>query len=126
MRQIRRISKHSAGRFVVLAMCFALMLVPDGLAATTGLNAVATQQTPKASDQGNDEAAIKLAAQIRRALVNDKSLSVRAHNITIVVRNGTVTLRGMVASGQEKQAVHQKVLRIAGSEPVNDLLTVKQ
>jgi hyperosmotically inducible periplasmic protein len=107
MRQIRR-----------FAMCLALLLVPG--------TSVAAQRTPNASDQSNDEGAVKLAAKIRRALVKDKSLSVRAHNITIIVKEGTVTLRGMVDSGHERQEVHQKVQRIAGSMQLNDLLTVKQ
>jgi osmotically-inducible protein OsmY len=81
---------------------------------------------PSASEQSNDPAAIKLAAQIRRALVKDKNLSVRAQNITVVVKDGAVTLRGTVNSTVEKQAVHQKVQQIAGSMPVHDLLTVKQ
>lgn len=90
------------------------------------LHAQSTKRTPTAGDQSNDEASLKLAARIRRALVKDKNLSVRAHNITVVVKGGAVTLRGMVDSSEEKRVVHQKVEQIAGSVPVNDLLTVKQ
>lgn len=89
-------------------------------------SSTSAQRTPNASDQSNTEAAVRLAAQIRRALVKDKSLSVRAHNITVIVKDGTITLRGIVDSSREKQAVHQKVHRIAGSMPLNDLLTAKQ
>jgi hyperosmotically inducible periplasmic protein len=90
------------------------------------LHAQSSKRTPTAGDQSNDEASLRLAARIRRALVKDKNLSVRAHNITVVVKGGTVTLRGMVDSSEEKRVVHQKVEQIAGSVPVHDLLTVKQ
>lgn len=115
---MRKRFKCLAARILPLALAAAISLAPRLDAQTT--------QPPNASDQSNDRAALKLAAQIRRALVRDKSLSVRAHNITIVVKNGVVTLRGAVDSAHEKQAVHQKVQRIAGSVPVTDLLTVKR
>lgn len=117
---MRRIRKFLARAGFLLAIGFALMRVP------ADADAQSSRQTPNAGEQSNDAASLKLAAQIRRALVKDKTLSVRAHNITVIVKGGTVTLRGMVDSTEEKRAVHQKVQKIAGSAPVNDLLTVKQ
>jgi len=68
----------------------------------------------------------ELARKIRRAVVTDKSLSIRAHNIKIIARNGTVTLRGAVRSDQEKNAVTAKAIQIAGANNVKDEISVKR
>ena len=68
----------------------------------------------------------ELARKIRRAVVTDKSLSIGAHNIKIIARNGTVTLRGAVRSDQEKNAVTGKAIQIAGANNVKDEISVKR
>ena len=67
----------------------------------------------------------ELARKIRRAVVTDKSLSIRAHNIKIIAKNGTVTLKGAVRSDQEKSAVTAKAIQIAGANNVQDEISVK-
>ena len=47
-------------------------------------------------EQGGEAADVKVTAAIRRAIVNDHSLSVNAHNVKIITRDGIVTLRGPV------------------------------
>ncbi len=120
MRQVTWKRKFLVTGVFLFAMGFGFIHEP------APLHAQSSKRTPTAGDQSNDEASLKLAARIRRALVKDKNLSVRAHNITVVVKGGTVILRGMVDSSEERRVVHQKVEQIAGSVPVNDLLTVKQ
>lgn len=68
----------------------------------------ADQQKENASDR-------ELARQIRRAIVQDKSLSTYAHNVKIVAQGGTVTLKGPVKSEEEKAAVEQKAAQVAGA-----------
>jgi hyperosmotically inducible protein len=68
----------------------------------------------------------ELARKIRRSVVTDKSLSIRAHNIKIIAKNGTVTLRGAVRSDQEKNAVTAKAIQIAGANNVKDEISVKR
>ena len=68
----------------------------------------------------------ELARKIRRAVVTDKSLSIRAHNIKIIAKNGTVTLRGAVRSDQEKNAVTAKAIGLAGANNVKDEISVKR
>ncbi len=51
---------------------------------------------PTADQQKNAPNDREMARQIRKALVDDKSLSTYAHNIKVVVQNGQVTLRGPV------------------------------
>lgn len=80
-------------------------------------------QIPTASDQGNSKPDIETTAKIRRAIVADDSLSVSAHNVTIVTRDGKVTLRGDVRSVQEKATVAAKAVAAAGA-PVDNQPTV--
>jgi hyperosmotically inducible protein len=80
-------------------------------AATT-----ADQQKENKSDR-------ELAKEIRRAIVQDKSLSTYAHNIKVISENGTVTLKGPVRSEEEKKAIEAKAAEIAGKN-VNSEISV--
>jgi osmotically-inducible protein OsmY len=60
-----------------------------------------------ADQQKNDKSDVELAAEIRRAVVDDKSLSTNAHNVKIIVVAGQVTLKGPVASQAEKATVEK-------------------
>lgn len=74
-----------------------------------------------ASDQGNSEADIEMTAKIRRAIVEDDSLSTLAHNVTIITRDGKVTLRGDVRSMEERTAVLAKATAVAGATVDSEL-----
>jgi len=66
----------------------------------------------------------QLTAQIRKALVADKSLSTYAHNVKVVAQAGTVTLKGPVRSDDEKKTVVSKAEQIAGAGKVTDELSI--
>ena len=86
-----------------------------------------TQNQTQTADQGkNDKSDRMTTAKIRRAVVADKSLSMYAHNVKIIVVGGAVTLKGPVHSEAEKQAVAEKAAQIAGADKVNNQITVKQ
>ncbi|HUK91165.1 MAG TPA: BON domain-containing protein [Blastocatellia bacterium] len=102
-------------------------------AATSGLAAAAIQDpntTPQdsgqvtADQQKQNKADRDLTRQIRKAVVSDKTLSVAAHNVKIVSRDGMVTLRGQVKSEDEKKAVEDKATEVAGAGKVTNELTV--
>ena len=57
-------------------------------------------------------------------MVADKSLSISAHNVKIISRDGMVTLRGTVKSDDEKKAIEDKATEIAGQGKVTSELTV--
>jgi hyperosmotically inducible protein len=78
-----------------------------------------------AGEQPNAKGDVQLTARIRRAIVKDKSLSTMAHNIKIVSANGGVILRGPVKTTQEKQAIEEKAVAIAGAGKVNNQLEVE-
>jgi osmotically-inducible protein OsmY len=77
----------------------------------------ADQQKMNASDR-------ELTQKVRKALMEDKSLSTYAHNVKVVSRDGTVTLKGPVRSAEEKQAIEAKAVEVAGAGKVNNQLTV--
>jgi hyperosmotically inducible periplasmic protein len=67
----------------------------------------------------------EITRQIRRAIVQDKSLSTYAHNVKVISRNGMVTLKGPVRSDEDKQAIEAKAKQIAGEGKVGDQLEVQ-
>jgi osmotically-inducible protein OsmY len=67
-----------------------------------------------ADQQKENKSDRELSRQIRRALVEDKSLSTYAHNIKVIAQNGQITLKGPVKSDEEKQAVEAKAAQVAG------------
>ena len=83
------------------------------------------QNQTETADQGkNDKLDRMMTAKIRRAVVADKSLSMYAHNVKIIVVGGAATLKGPVRSEAEKQAVADKAAEVASK--VDNQLTVKQ
>jgi hyperosmotically inducible periplasmic protein len=83
------------------------------------------QAEPTADQQKENPSDRQLAAQIRRAIVKDKSLSTYAHNVKIIVQNGSVTLRGPVKSDDEKQAIEAKAAQVVGgTDKINDQIQV--
>ena len=85
------------------------------------------QNQTATADQGkNDKLDRMMTAKIRRAVIADKSLSMYAHNVKIIVVGGAVTLKGPVHSEAEKQTVADKAAQVAGAGRVDNQITVKQ
>ena len=81
-------------------------------------------ETPTAQSESGPD--IEISAAIRKAVVDDKALSVNAHNVKIMTSGGVVTLRGPVKSDAEKQTIEAKAKQVAGVTNVNNLLEVEQ
>ena len=97
---------------------------PD--ADNTRMNKADQKNTqPTAQNQSNEKADRELAAAVRKAIVRDKSLSTNAHNVKVVAKDGTVTLRGPVRSDDEKTKVSQLTRQVEGVSNVEDQLLVK-
>lgn len=77
-----------------------------------------------ADNAKNNKSDVQLAAAIRKSIVADKTLSTYAHNVKVVVRNGTVTLTGPVRSEDEKKSVASKATEAASGATVNDQMTI--
>ena len=91
----------------------------------TGRNARdANGDTLTSGDQGNSKNDVEITRRIRQSIVQDKSLSTNAHNVKIVTVGGVVTLRGPVASPEERASVAAKAQEIAGAGHVDNQLEV--
>jgi len=83
-------------------------------------------QGTTADNQPDTKADRLMAANVRKAIVADKDLSTYAHNVKVIVRGGTVTLKGPVKSEDEKQKVKSDAEGVASQGKLIDQLTVKQ
>lgn len=94
-------------------------------AENTGINvrdkSGATQTPQKQTNADNDR---KVLADVRRAVVGDKTLSTAAHNVKIITLNGVVTLRGPVRSSEEKVKIEKLAQQVAGVTSVENQLDV--
>jgi hyperosmotically inducible periplasmic protein len=76
-------------------------------------------------DQPNNKADLQTLADVRKAVVGDKSLSTLAHNVKILAINGVVTLRGPVKSASEKTQIAALAARTSGVSKVDNQLDIK-
>src|SRR4030095_15241324 len=95
-------------------------------ADTTARNADVNTPTETPTAQSESGPDIEISAAIRKAVVDDKALSVNAHNVKIMTSSGVVTLRGPVKSDAEKQSTEAQPNQVAGVTSVNSLLEVEQ
>lgn len=82
-----------------------------------------TTLTPE--EQKETKRDIKITAHIRKTAVKDKSLSVDAHNIKIISRNGVVTLRGPVENEAEKLSLQNIAMKTRGVVRIDNQLENK-
>jgi hyperosmotically inducible protein len=122
--------------FNVLAIAFVLSLASTLASAQDSSTAPAPDNTkvnerdrspavPTADQQKENRPDRDITRDIRRSIMQDKSLSTYAHNVKIISQNGMVTLRGPVRSDDEKTAVEAKAAEIAGKDNVTSQLEVK-
>jgi osmotically-inducible protein OsmY len=83
-------------------------------------------QKTTAQSQSNAKSDLQTTADVRKAILADKNLSVYAHNVKIITRGGQVTLKGPVKSEEEKQQVSTDAANVVSADKVNNQLTVKQ
>jgi hyperosmotically inducible protein len=79
--------------------------------------ATADQQKENATDRD-------LTQRIRRALMQDKTLSTYAHNVKVIAQGGQVTLKGPVRSDAERKTVESKAVDVAGAGHVTNQMSV--
>jgi hyperosmotically inducible periplasmic protein len=126
------------GRRIVVAFTLASALLVAVISA--GAQAPADKQTPSdntkvnkqdrapdavtADQQKENSSDRDITQKIRRALVEDKTLSTYAHNVKVVAQDGRVTLKGPVRTEEEKKAVEAKATEVAGAGRVTNQLTI--
>lgn len=120
------------GRRVVLALAVVGALL--GPAFSAGAQTAADNTKVDKRDRAKDAATAdqqkengrdrELARNIRRALMDDKSLSTYAHNVKVVAQDGQVTLKGPVRTEDEKTAVEAKATEVAGAGHVTNQISI--
>jgi hyperosmotically inducible protein len=75
-------------------------------------------------EQGGEAGDREITAAVRRAIVKDDSLSLNAHNVKIITRAGTVTLRGPVDNTAERTTIGQLAEKTAGVTRVDNQLEI--
>ena len=76
-------------------------------------------------NQQQDKKDIKITAHIRKAVHQDKSLSVDAHNAKIITQDGVVTLRGPVKTEAESLKLQEISTQTHGVVQVDNQLEIK-
>ena len=92
---------------------------PDNSAQNSNQGRTADNQTNAKTDR-------LTTAKVRRAIIADKGLSMYGHNVKIITRNGTVTLKGPVHSEDEKSKVASDAANAVSQDTIVNQLTVKQ
>lgn len=101
---------------------FAQQTPPDN----TRVNARDRAAGEPTADQGkNNRSDREIMKDIRKSVVDDKSMSTYAHNVKIISQHGKVTLKGVVRDDDERRAVRDKAEQVAGAGNVTDNLSIR-
>jgi len=118
---VRRLA--TAGGLMLFAASLAVAQTPKP--DNTGVNTRDRQPGAITADQqGNSAADREATKKIREAIVGDEALSTYAHNVKVVTRDGTVTLKGPVRSEAERKAVESKAQAVVGAAHVVSDLSI--
>jgi len=120
------------GRGIVLAFAVASALLvpmtPAGAqtpADNTKVNTRDRAEGAATADQQKENTTDReITQKIRRALMDDKTLSTYAHNVKVVAQSGQITLKGPVRTEDEKKTVEAKATEVAGAGHVTNQLTI--
>lgn len=82
-----------------------------------------TNPTPQTQTNSSED--LNILAEVRRAVVEEESFSVKAQNVKIMVQGGVVMLRGPVESEAEKAKIGSLAKGVAGVTKVNNQLDIK-
>ena len=104
----------------------AIYLAADSALENTEINARDKENTTLTpEDQKETKKDIRITAHIRKVVVNNKSLSMDAHNAKIITRNGVVTLRGPVKNVAESKTLQKIARKTRGVKQVDNQLDNK-
>ncbi len=79
---------------------------------------------PTAQNQSNEKSSVERSAELRKAIMKKKGLSVNAQNVKLIDENGKMTLRGPVDSAKEKSIIESLAKNCYGRDYVSELEVV--
>ena len=119
------------GRVVLAAAVVGALLVPM---PSTAAQAPADNTKVNKRDRAKGEATAdqqkenpgdrEITQKIRRALMDDKTLSTYAHNVKVIAQDGQVTLKGPVRTEEEKKSIEAKATEVAGAGRVTNQISI--
>ena len=123
--------QHRGRRIVVALAAAGALLVPAFSAGAqtpadnTKINKRDRAKGAVTADQQKENANDReITQKIRRALINDKTLSTYAHNVKVVAQDGQVTLKGPVRTEDEKKTVEARATAVAGAGRVINQISI--
>jgi hypothetical protein len=127
--QFRPIRFPLATASIVLGLC-ALPAVSQDAQPTAPDNSKVNKRDRAKSQPTADQAKEtkpdrEVTKEIRKAIMDDKSLSTYGHNVKVISQHGKVTLKGPVHSEEEKKSIEAKAVEVAGDGNVTNQITVK-
>ncbi len=102
----------------------AFFIMATFLIANQGCATRSSQEGIMVNNQGQIKSDLEITQDIRQEIIADRSLSMYAHNVKIVVRNGIVKLRGPVSSAQERELVVSIASRVTGIKRILNQMSV--
>ncbi|WP_129126742.1 BON domain-containing protein [Geomonas oryzae] len=79
--------------------------------------ATAEQQKENKTDR-------EITREIRRSIIKDKTLSIYAHNVKIITKDGHVTLKGPVKNADEKKTVEKAAEEVVGKGKITNEIEI--
>jgi osmotically-inducible protein OsmY len=79
---------------------------------------------PSVLDQGNSAGDLRITQSIRRALVDDDTLSMDAKNVKVITIDQVVTLRGDVETAKERESIVALATSTPGVKRVENQLEI--
>jgi hyperosmotically inducible protein len=77
-----------------------------------------------ADQQPSNQSDMQITQQLRKAIIADKSLSTYGHNVKVIAKNGSVTLKGPVRSEEEMKVIAAKAVDLVGADKVTNKMDV--
>ncbi len=114
----------SALAFAALGACKSSKEPARAEADNTAKNSRSETAAPTADNAVERPSDLDVTQKIRKAVMDDDTLSTTAHNCKIVVQDGKVTLVGPVTSPTESTRVAQIAANIVGDKNVSNQLEV--
>jgi hyperosmotically inducible periplasmic protein len=75
--------------------------------------------------QSEDTLDMNITAMVRRGMSKDRGLSVNAHNVKVMTRDGIVTLAGPVTNATEKGRIEHVAAKTPGVKRVKNQLEIQ-
>ena len=88
------------------------------------ISAIGPEGAATADQQKENTTDREITQKIRRALMDDKTLSTYAHNVKVITQDGHVTLKGPVQTADEKKTVEAKASEVAGDGHVTNQISI--